>query len=73
MTMNNHPAPMFTCKFCGSPSYLDPSDQSAPVDFCHPIDHGELTLEPDAEDDTEGLDVLDVEIGRDAHSFPQYD
>lgn len=72
MTMNSHPAPMFTCKFCGSPSYLDPNDQSAPRDYCHPADHGELT-EADADDDTDEPEDLDVEIGRDAYSFPQYD
>lgn len=35
----NHEAP-FTCKYCGSPSWIDPSDQSPPSDYCHEIDHG---------------------------------
>ncbi|QQD72988.1 hypothetical protein [Acidithiobacillus ferrivorans] len=30
----------FTCKYCGSPSWIDPSDQSPPPDYCHEIDHG---------------------------------
>ena len=35
----NHEAP-FTCKYCGSPSWIDPADQSPPPDYCHEIDHG---------------------------------
>ena len=31
--------PEFTCKFCGLPSAVDPSDQVAPPDYCHPEDH----------------------------------
>ena len=31
----------FTCKYCGQPSWIDPSDQSSPPpDYCHEIDHG---------------------------------
>lgn len=30
---------IFVCKFCGQPSELDPIDQCAPVDYCHPGDH----------------------------------
>lgn len=30
----------FTCKYCGLPSWIDPSDQSPPSDYCHEIDHG---------------------------------
>ena len=30
----------FTCKYCGRPSWIDPSDQSPPPDYCHEIDHG---------------------------------
>lgn len=30
----------FACKFCGSPSWINPSDQSPPPDYCHEIDHG---------------------------------
>ena len=30
----------FTCKYCGQPSWIDPSDQSPPPDYCHEIDHG---------------------------------
>jgi hypothetical protein len=31
--------PTFTCKYCGAPSFVDPIDQVAPVDYCHDIDH----------------------------------
>ena len=31
---------LFTCKYCGMPSWIDPSDQSPPPDYCHEIDHG---------------------------------
>lgn len=30
----------FTCKYCGSPSWLDPVDQTPPPDYCHDSDHG---------------------------------
>ena len=30
----------FTCKYCGMPSWIDPSDQSPPPGYCHEIDHG---------------------------------
>jgi len=33
------PAASHTCKFCGEPSEVDPSDQTAPADHCHPEDH----------------------------------
>ena len=29
----------FVCKHCGSPSQVDPSDQSPPPDICHEVDH----------------------------------
>lgn len=32
--------PPFTCKYCGLPSWIDPSDQSPSPDYCHKIDHG---------------------------------
>lgn len=32
--------PPYTCKFCGARSYIDPSDQSPPPDYCHESDHG---------------------------------
>lgn len=32
--------PEFRCIFCGAPSWVDPSDQEMPPDYCHPIDHG---------------------------------
>jgi len=35
------PAPPFTCRFCGAPSWFDPADQSLPADYCHESDHGE--------------------------------
>lgn len=28
------------CKYCGAPSWVDPSDQDAPSDYCHEQDHG---------------------------------
>jgi hypothetical protein len=34
-----HEAP-FSCKYCGRPSWVDPSDQSPPPDYCHESDHG---------------------------------
>lgn len=33
--------PPYECQFCGAPSWLDESEQTAPVDYCHPEDHGE--------------------------------
>lgn len=33
--------PEFVCQFCGMPSYVDPSDQTMPPDYCHPGDHGD--------------------------------
>lgn len=29
----------YVCKYCGQPSQLDPSEQTPPVDYCHPEDH----------------------------------
>jgi hypothetical protein len=40
----SEPAP-YKCKYCGCPSWYDPSDQSPPPDYCHESDHGEP--EPD--------------------------
>ena len=37
--VGEHEAP-FTCKYCGRPIWIDPSDQSPPPDYCHEIDHG---------------------------------
>ena len=31
----------YVCRFCGAPSWHDPSDQSPPPDYCHESDHGE--------------------------------
>ncbi len=39
LIVGDHEAP-FTCKYCGMPSWIDPSDQSPPPDYCHEIDHG---------------------------------
>ncbi len=39
LIVGEHEAP-FTCKCCGMPSWIDPSDQSSPPDYCHEIDHG---------------------------------
>lgn len=33
--------PPYECQFCGAPSWLDESEQTAPVDYCHEGDHGE--------------------------------
>ncbi len=30
----------YNCKFCGTPSWIDPSDQEQPPDYCHESDHG---------------------------------
>lgn len=30
------------CQFCGAPSEYEPSEQTAPVDYCHPSDHVRL-------------------------------
>ena len=30
----------YTCKYCGMPSWIAPSDQSPPPDYCHESDHG---------------------------------
>jgi hypothetical protein len=40
----------FECQFCGAPSWIDPSDQSLPPDYCHPDDHGEPPEEEDGFD-----------------------
>jgi hypothetical protein len=32
--------PPYECKFCGSRSWVEPSDQALPPDYCHPEDHG---------------------------------
>lgn len=29
----------FTCRYCGSPTDVDPSDQTPPADYCHESDH----------------------------------
>ena len=39
LIVGEHEAP-YTCKYCGMPSWIDPSDQSPPPDYCHEIDHG---------------------------------
>lgn len=31
----------YICKYCGAPSWVDPSDQMPPADYCHESDHGE--------------------------------
>lgn len=31
----------YLCKYCGAPSWLDPSEQTPPPDYCHPSDHGD--------------------------------
>lgn len=41
--------PPFKCRYCGAPSWVDPSDQVTPPTFCHESDHGspELCAEPE--------------------------
>lgn len=34
------PEPPYRCRFCGAPSWREPSEQTAPPDYCHPEDHG---------------------------------
>lgn len=33
--------PPYRCKFCGAPSWIEPSEQTMPPDYCHPEDHGQ--------------------------------
>lgn len=40
-TQKRAAAPEHVCKYCGAPSYVDPSDQVPPADACHSSDHGE--------------------------------
>lgn len=35
------PVAPYRCKFCGAPSWYDPTDQTPPPDYCHESDHGE--------------------------------
>lgn len=39
MSATFSPAP-YKCRFCGADSWIDPSDQTPPPDYCHEIDHG---------------------------------
>lgn len=39
--MFDHNEPPFKCKFCGLPSWIDPSDQTAPPTYCYDLHHGE--------------------------------
>jgi hypothetical protein len=34
------PQEPYNCQFCGAPSWLHPSDQTMPPDYCHESDHG---------------------------------
>lgn len=34
-------SPPHNCQFCGLPSWVDPSEQCPPPDYCHESDHGE--------------------------------
>lgn len=38
--MDTHSHPPYSCKFCGSPSWYEPIDQTPPMDYCHESDHG---------------------------------
>lgn len=40
--------PPYRCVYCGAPSWLEPSEQSPPQDYCHESDHGE----PDEADES---------------------
>lgn len=40
----------FRCCYCGAPSWVDPSDQVRPPDYCHESDHGEPEYPDDAGD-----------------------
>lgn len=46
----------FTCKYCGLPSFVDPSDQEEPATYCSEIDHGNVCDECGS---TPVRDVLD--------------
>ena len=38
----------YECVYCGRPSWVDPTDQRPPPDYCHESDHGEPDeFEPD--------------------------
>lgn len=59
--------PPYTCKFCGQPSYIHPTEQEAPPDYCHESDHGQPEdIEPafddaadlDSDDDTLQMDFI---------------
>lgn len=41
---NRRMVPPFRCKYCGAPSWVDPSDQTPPPAYCHESDHGEPEL-----------------------------
>ncbi len=38
--MEHEITPPYTCKFCGAPSWYEPSEQIPPPDYCHESDHG---------------------------------
>jgi hypothetical protein len=33
-------SPPYTCQVCGAESWVHPSEQYMPPDYCHPEDHG---------------------------------
>ena len=47
----NDPLPPYKCVYCGAASWVDPSDQSPPPDYCHESDHGEPYDFDDDDDD----------------------
>ncbi len=50
--MNTKHTPPFRCLFCGASSWIEPSDQVIPPDYCHEGDHGkaeDFLEEEDAE------------------------
>ena len=52
--------PPFRCLFCGHPSWVDPSDQSPPPDYCHESDHGDPANYEEDETDPALYDVKDA-------------
>lgn len=35
---------IYDCIYCGQPSMHHSRDQTPPVNYCHPSDHGDLTM-----------------------------
>jgi hypothetical protein len=39
----SQPQAPYRCQFCGAPSWVEPSEQTMPPDYCHESDHGSAT------------------------------